>query len=186
MESIKKCGTLINYDSLILDDPIYIKYLVEWLNPKDKIETELLYRETRDGDSYDKFHELCDNKGKTLIIIKGTENFIIGAYTPLNWDNYRNGWLKDNETFLFSLTNNKIYKKKEKSIESIYCSKTFGPWFGGIGFRESGKKNMSQGEFAYSRSGWEFFGNINDIIPNEGKSRLFDIEEVEIYKLIFE
>ena len=45
---------------------------------------------------------------------------------------------------------------------------------------------MTQGEFAYSRSGFEFYGNINDIIPNEGKSRFFDVEEVEIYKLNFD
>ena len=43
---------------------------------------------------------------------------------------------------------------------------------------------MSQGEFVFSRVVWEFYGNINDIIPNEGKSRYFDVEEVEIYKLL--
>ena len=45
---------------------------------------------------------------------------------------------------------------------------------------------MSEGEFIYNRIGWEFYGNIDDIIPNKGKSRFFDVEEVEIYKLIFE
>ena len=86
----------------------------------------------------------------------------------------------------FSLTNQKAYKKKEKNIESIYCGSWTGPWFGGIGFRDSGKKNMSQGEFVFSRTDYEFYGNINDIIPNEGKNRFFEVEEVEIFKLNFD
>ena len=43
---------------------------------------------------------------------------------------------------------------------------------------------MTQGEFQFSRKGWEFYGNIDDIIPNEGKSKFFEFEEVEIFKLI--
>ena len=171
---------------IISNNQEYIHRIYNWINTKNKIDVELLYRKSRDGDSYDTFHQLCDDKGKTLILVKGTENFIIGAYTPINWDNYHNNWLKDDETFLFSLTNNKIYRKKAPSIESIYCAKSCGPWFGGIGFREKGKQNMSQGEFIYSRSDREYFGNINDIIPNEAKGRYFDVEEVEIYKLVFE
>ena len=192
LEIIKKYGVLkvnkmdLKSSFIIKDNNQYINDLIEWINPKNAIDIELLYRKSRDGDSYDTFHKLCDNKGKTLILIKGLENFIIGAYTPINWNDTYGGWLKDDETFLFSLTNKKVYRKKEKSIDSIYCYKGSGPWFGGIGFRDSGKENMTQGEFAYSRSGFEFYGNINDIIPNEGKSRFFDVEEVEIYKLNFD
>jgi len=193
IESMKKYGTikiiniLVNLcDSLILSNNYrYFDVIYNWINPNKKIDAELLYRKSRDGDSYNTFHRLCDNKGKTLILIKGTENFIIGAYTTINWDDYSDKWLKDDESFVFSLTNNKIYRKKEKSTESIYCYQNCGPWFGGIGFRKNDKQNMSQGEFIYSREGWEFYGNINDIIPNEGKSRYFDVEEVEIYKLLF-
>ena len=193
IESMKKYGTIkianilidLN-DSLILSNNYkYFETIYNWINPNNKIVIELLYRKSRDGDSYNTFHKLCDNKGKTLILIKGTENFIIGAFTPINWDDYSDKWLKDDESFVFSLTNNKIYRKKEKSTESIFCYKNCGPWFGGIGFRENGRKNMSQGEFVFSREGWEFYGNINDIIPNKGKSRYFEVEEVEIYKLLF-
>ena len=193
IESMKKYGTIkianilidLN-DSLILSNNYkHFETIYNWINPNNKIVIELLYRKSRDGDSYNTFHQLCDNKGKTLILIKGTENFIIEAYTPINWTDYSDEWFKDDESFVFSLTNNKIYRKKEKSTQSIFCSKNCGPWFGGIGFRDNGRKNMSQGEFVFSREGWEFYGNINDIIPNEGKSRYFEVEEVEIYKLLF-
>jgi len=145
IESMKKYGTIkilnINYlkDSLILSNNYkYIEAIYNWINPKNKIDIELLYRKSRDGDSYSTFHQLCDNKGKTLILIKGTENFIIGAYTPIKWNDYSDKWLKDDESFVFSLSNNKIYRKKEKSTESIYCNYNCGPWFGGIGFGGNG------------------------------------------------
>ena len=38
------------------------------------------------GDSYEEFHKLCDNKGTTLVLIKAKEGFIIGGYTIHDWD----------------------------------------------------------------------------------------------------
>ena len=89
-------------NSLIINDNYnYIDYLTKWINSKNLINIELLYRKSRDGDSYDTFHKLCDNKGTTLILIKGLENFIIGAYTPIKWNNSDGYWLKDDESFFF-------------------------------------------------------------------------------------
>ena len=61
--------------------------LIDWINPQSEIKTNLLYRKSKDGESYDTFHDLCDNQGETLVLIKSDEDFIIGGYTPLNWDN---------------------------------------------------------------------------------------------------
>ena len=185
-ESLKKYASLKkNYNLIIIKDSViinnninYLETLYKWLNPNNNIEAKLLYRKSRDGHSYETFHQLCDKKGKTLVFIKA-ENFIIGAYTPIDWDIY-GGWKYDDETFIFSLTNNKIYRKKEKSIESLYCGQDTGPWFGGIGTRD---KDMSKGEFQFSRSGFEFYGSIDDIIPNEGKTRFFDIDEFEVFNI---
>ena len=49
---------------------------MEWINPQNELKTELLYRMSKDGESYDDFHNLCDNKGPTLTLIKSTERFI--------------------------------------------------------------------------------------------------------------
>ena len=187
IEMIKNFGRIyisgvILSDSLIIKkNKIYIDYLIKWINPIKKFKTELLYRKSRDGDDYETFHRLCDNKGTTLVLIKSVEGFIIGGYTPIKWNN-NSGWLKDDDTFVFSLTNGKIFRKAEKSTDSIWCTK-YGPYFAEIGFRERGKKNMSQGYFLYSTT--LYFENFNQIIPNEGKDRLFDVEEVEIYNIIF-
>ena len=172
-------------DSLIINkNKLYIDSLTKWINLKI-VNTELLYRKSKDGDSYETFHKLCDNQGINLILIKSNEGFIIGGYTPLNWDSYTNDWKKDNDTFLFNLTNNKIFRKKDKLTNSIFCHKESGPWFPFIGFRASVKNNMTQCEFMYKYSNSDiYFKDYNEIIPNEGKDRFFGVEEVEIYKII--
>ena len=40
---------------------------------------------------------------------------------------------------------------------------------------------MSQGEYLVQGSCFE---NYNRLIPNEGKDRFFDVEEIEIFKII--
>ena len=166
-------------DSLIIKQNFqYIQNIIKWMNLKNKKKSKLLYRKSKDGDSYDTFHKLCDKQGPTITLIKSTEGFIIGGYTPLDWDNYSSS-KKDKDTFLFSLSNNSVFKKK-KSDCSIICSKESGPFFCCFGFYDSGKKNMNQGYFTVNCGNYE---NHNKIIPNNSETRYFDVEEVEIYKI---
>ena len=175
-------SVIIFNDSLIINNNnIYIENLISWINSTKKFKTELLYRKSRDGDDYETFHRLCDKQGTTIVLIKSNEGFIIGGYTPLNWDT-NSGWIKDNDTFVFSLTNGKVFRKSAKSTDSIWCTK-YGPYFAEFGFRERGKKNMSQGYFLYSTT--LYFENFNAILPNDGRDRFFDVDEVEIYKIVF-
>ena len=153
LETIKNFGkininninnNLLFTDSLIINNNIiYIENIKNWISPKIIKKTKLLYRKSKDGDSYDTFHKLCDNKGETIVFIKSTEGFIVGGYTSLSWDNY-SGTKNDKDTFLFSLTNNKIFRKNSSDYcYSIYCKKESGPFFPYIGFRDVGKKNMT-------------------------------------------
>ena len=125
---------------------------------------------------------MCDNQGITLVLYKSNEGFIIGGYTPLDWNKNHSGWKTDNDTFLFSLTKSKVYRKKVNKDYSIYCGKNVGPWFALIGCRDTGNKNMSQGNFIFDEN---YYENFASIIPNEKKERFFDLEEVEIYKITF-
>ena len=113
-----------------------------------------------------------------MTLIKSSTGFIIGGYNPLSWNNY-SSWKSDNETFLFSLTDNKIFiKKKEKN--SIYCDKTYGPWFAFLGL----ENNMNNGRFYSSKNKDDFpFVNYNNIIPNGNSNQSFKVKEVEVYKL---
>ena len=77
-------NTLIKLDdsSIIKDNNLVIFGLNNW---KENIKTQLLYKKSRDGNDFNTFHNLCDNKGKTLTLIQSSEGFIIGGYTPLEW-----------------------------------------------------------------------------------------------------
>ena len=110
----KKTIDLLNiYSSIINDNDHYKKMLKNWINPNKKIETQLLYRLTRDGEQISKFHELCDGKGPTLTLIKVDDDNICGIYTPLSWDS-ETKWKRDMESFMFNLNKNQKYKKKNK------------------------------------------------------------------------
>ena len=181
----KSFGDIVNdlkifSDSLIINNnKSYIDSLIKLIG-NDKIEVKLLYRKSRDGTSYDTFHELCDNKGPTLILFNlERNNLIIGGYTQLNWDNH-SGWKSDKSTFLFNLTNGKLFKKKSGN-DSMYCSNDCGPFFPYIGCRNTGKRNMSEGDFQMEFSHFE---NIKEIIQNDGKNTVtFNIKEVEVYQI---
>ncbi|CAG8536286.1 13163_t:CDS:2 [Funneliformis caledonium] len=78
----------------------------------------LLSNSSRDGFDAKKFHELCDNKGSTIMISKLKENAkLFGRYNPLNWRPYdgikdltrRDKWSGDlHDSFYFLLQVNNI------------------------------------------------------------------------------
>jgi hypothetical protein len=45
----------------------------------------LLYRASKNGWTCSNFHNCCDNKGPTLVVIK-YGNYIFGGYTEESWD----------------------------------------------------------------------------------------------------
>jgi hypothetical protein len=48
---------------------------------------ESIYRGSRDGFQIRQFHNRCDNKGETLVIIQSkNNNYIFGGYTTINCD----------------------------------------------------------------------------------------------------
>ena len=105
---------LINLDSKIINEnEKYNKTLKNWINPNLKIEAQLLYRMSRDGEELKTFHQLCDDKGTTIVLAKLSDGNILGSYSPLDWDFKTEGWKSDPNMFVFSLTENKRAMKKK-------------------------------------------------------------------------
>lgn len=61
-----------------------------------------LYKASSNGFEAAKFHELCDNKGPTLTLIKTTDNHNFGGFTSIRW-NSSTGYTTDTQSFLFSI-----------------------------------------------------------------------------------
>ena len=98
------------------------KYLISnWIEEKSKKEFKLIFKSSLNDDLIKTFHEKCDNKNNTLIIIKSSNGKKFGGYNPLLWnisDKYNN----DSKTFLFSLDLKKkfiIEKENEINFASI-------------------------------------------------------------------
>ena len=184
-EKLNKIDINIFDDSLIINkNDKYISYLNEWLSKdKQNFKTQLLFRKSINGDSYNEFHRLCDNQGKTITLIQTKDGLIIGGYTVKNWDT-SGIWYEDDEAFVFSLTKGRIFPIK-KNCKAILGSKYNGPWFACFGFhnKKEDKKGLSQGYYYYKNKNDEYFENYDELIPNDKKNTIFDVNEVEIYKI---
>ena len=135
---------------------------------------------TKDGETFKIFHELCDNKGPTLTLIKLKNGEIIGGFTPISWDCSSN-WKNDINSFIFSLTQNKKFMKNN-NLMSIYCNKDNGPWFDDFGFdNNTNKKNMKECYFGNIN----LYENGNEIIKDKKGRILLEVTEVEIFKITF-
>jgi len=90
-----------------------INFIFEFLNKNMKIsfsKVKLIYRSSLHGDNTKTLHELCDNKQNILIIIKSNYGCLFGGYSKIGFKtNNKNIEQIDNHSFLFSITNQKIY-----------------------------------------------------------------------------
>lgn len=63
-------------------DKKYDKYLREWAGD---YKWQLIFRASENDYSATSFHQNCDNKGPTIIIIKSKEGWIFGGYISKSW-----------------------------------------------------------------------------------------------------
>lgn len=97
-------------------------------------EFSLLYRASEHGFAASAFHSNCDNKTRTLTIVKSIDGYIFGGYTNAEWDSYSR-YKMDYNSFLFSLVNkynepSKLRVKTNYEMFSIYGDGQYGPTFG--------------------------------------------------------
>ena len=174
--------SLTNFESLIVKDEKKINVLKNWIDSSEKkLETELLYRLSKDGESIATFHQLCDNKGPTISIFEKTDGTVIGIYSPLSFDTSYNNFKQDMNTFIFNLDNLTKFEKIN-SDGSIYCKDTFGPYVSYFGMWDGSVKNMKQCYYNPSPTK-NYFKNGDNIIPNDKNKITFDLKEVEIWKV---
>jgi HAMP domain-containing protein len=111
----------------------YYNIISDWISPNKKIEVNLLYRASRDGDKAKDFHDKCDNKGSTFCIFQLDNGYIIGGYSSISWKDNGEG-VKDPNAFVCSITNRKKYELRNKNGNAVYHGNFHGPdFYGGSG-----------------------------------------------------
>lgn len=144
-------------------------------------EIELLYRASCDGFDVNTFHEKCDCKGPTIVIIRSNDS-VFGGFNSLSWESPEKTCFKRaSESFLFSVTMRKKYPlKSEQKGKAIYCAADMGPVFGSD-LIISQFKNPSL-NFARLGSTFESLDT-----PQSDKELFpevyFSVDEMEVYRL---
>jgi len=164
----------------------FLEKIKEWTKMK---RMELIYRGTRDGSSSNDFHNKCDNKGETIVLIKNEKDNIFGGYTSYPWGK-DGSYHSAPDSFLFTLTN--IYNISPTKFPSkndqkeVYHHSTLGPSFGGgvdlIIYEDLLKKN---GNLAFPKTYEDILGKGRSIFngkdyKNNGD---FTIKEIEVFKI---
>ncbi|KAJ5069445.1 hypothetical protein M0811_11618 [Anaeramoeba ignava] len=195
------------FDSSMVQEKEQIKKLKEWINDNGFFsKMKKGFSAKRDGFSSYKWHSKCDNKGKTLVIIKTIKNFIFGGFTSVGFTNNKlewreedrntdQGFIYDENAFIFSLRNDTNDRKPEKfSIQkgeekfAIKYHPIYNPAFGKYGPGKADFCLYSDLNGFYSNFGSVY--NLPDGIEyesNEAKSYLagsygdWEVDELETY-----
>ena len=183
--------TKINFfDSRTIGSFNSIDFILNYIRQNDPLFNftmmQLLYRGSRDGDSTQTCHELCDNKQNVLIIMKSDTNYVFGGYSKIGFktnNNINNGeYLIDNNCFLFSLNLKKIYPVINN--QKIICNliNKYGLCFDlSLAFFDN---FMHVNEnVIYSKIKRKFNGINNEYEMNGGRDK-FQCKELEVFQLL--
>jgi len=191
IQNIKIFGNIgihLNYfdDSLILKNKDDSKNLIKLISNRIQIKsTKLLYRDSRDGHKFINLVDKIKNKSNLIFIYLTGNERIFGNYlnTKLeNLGNYKDIYYKDENAFVFSLNNNKIYKilKPEFAIRFTVNSLILtGNNSNCNGFYFSGKGDIiCDGSLLKEPKIYDFEKNENEL--TEGKNKFNELEIFEI------
>ena len=153
-----------------------------WIDSNRYLQTELLYRLTRDGDTPQAFHSRCDGKGTTIVFIRNYSNgYRFGGFTTVAW-NGNSTYHQDPKAFVFSLNNRKKFPIKNPSDgNAVGHYSGYGPIFGGdtdIYFHSGG--NWSTSENASCRPN-NYSGTVLEMIGVNSSSSSFRVSDFEVW-----
>ena len=150
-------------------------------NVNININCNLLYRATRDGDEAKEFHTKCDKFNNTLVLVLTKKGLRFGGFTCQTWEG-KEVDKKDKNAFCFSLDKMKIYNSI-KGKSAIFASPDSGPAFENCIF-EIKDKCLSAGGLCSDESG-SYYDNHENICEINGGEEQFEVEEVEVFNVIF-
>ncbi|KAJ6226983.1 hypothetical protein M0813_10521 [Anaeramoeba flamelloides] len=177
------------------NNPKFNQILEKWLREAGcNSNLKRRFNSRTDGWDNQTFHRKCDNKGKSIVLIKLKNKSIFGGFAAVDWDSKSN-WKQStrNKSFLFSLISLdpnfteplKMPIKKDQFCE-IFCNSYYGPGFGGGNDLILGNENMSK--YNKSNLGYSYqapFGYKHK--SNEAKNflagsfRNWEISQIEIF-----
>ncbi|RHZ89673.1 hypothetical protein Glove_13g291 [Diversispora epigaea] len=140
--AIELFSTIINEE--------HASMIVSWIDNRptsyssrdNPYEFQLIFRGSKDGFAPRNFWNICDGHSNTIVVtkVKGT-NEILGGFNPLAWDKTKEGWMKTDESFIFSFKDvnihNPIRSRVENEDHALWYpldKDRYGPYFGDCEF----------------------------------------------------
>ncbi len=182
-EPLKK---MMDFPSTILIERKELDLLIYPISSREKRQIKCfkkLYTASLNGESASYFHKNCDDKLKTIVLIKTPDKRRFGGYTQENWKSGNN---YDTNAFLFSLDLLKIYPLKEKGYSILFYKDT-GPVFGGNNEIYIGNNSISTKSFSIKNESknYNFLGIKNPLCDSKNDEKI-QIIDYEVYQVIFE
>ena len=151
---------------------------------KDFLNMKLIYSASKDGDSSEIFHSLCDGIAPIIALIKTTKGIKFGGYTeiPFEFSKKRKG-NKDDNAFIFSINKGKTYDV-EKGTNATCSYRNYGPVFYGYEYCNIylyGDFFSDEGNVA--KKG-DRYNTTEDFEINDGEQK-FMVKELEVYQVYF-
>ena len=179
-----KIAKVAELESIILQETNKVNELMVLCEFLSNQKFNLIYRASQDGFEAAKFHEKCDDKPNTFILIKSENGNVFGGYTEQSWSG--KGGKTDPNAFIFSLVNkiNGPLKIKSNSWNAIYCDADSGPCFGLFG--DFWISSNNEGIKNYSNFGASYPHPDFKLGSNEAKKFLagdeyFQVSEFEVF-----
>ncbi len=144
--------------------------------------TKLIYRASRDGDSYDNFFNKCNGINNIVLLIKSNNNSIFGGFTKVGFKKIKSTKFKDDLAFVFSFDKKKIYPIK-KGKDAIRCCSCCCPQFCENSIYLY-KNFLSQNENFVNYKDENYEGFTIDYELNNG-TKNFTVIELEIHQIFF-
>ena len=183
VESAKK---IMDFPSKILLDKKEIDFLLNIFYNRENKKVKIfrkLYCASLDGEEASFFHQNCNGKFNTLVLIETPDKRRFGGFTHEDWKSGNN---YDPNTFLFSLDLLKIYPRKKDGYSILFYSHT-GPVFGGNDEIHIGDKCLSTKSFSIKNESNNFdFSQIEKPLCNLKNDEKTEIIDYEVYQVIFE
>ncbi len=173
-------------ESIILPQAPNRDYIINMFDGKKINFSKLLFRASRDGFGVEKFHQLCDEKGPTVTLVKSQKGFYFGGFNTISWSSGFGEWKPAERSFLFSLTHKTKHDIYQNPQKAVYLSKDYGPFFGG-GNDLYISTNCNQNESSYSNFG-HTYKSPYQYKTNESKNYLagsynFRVEDYEVFSI---
>ena len=186
-EEIKKNYNELDKSKIIKNEEEKQK-IIEWVSSKGNInEIILIYNATEDGDSNEAFFNKIENKGPIISFVKTKAQKRWGGFTKVDWK--KNAYFtKDENAFLFSLDDLKKYNILNSTI-AFGCYPNYTLVYGNA--LDAKGIYLSNNNFFILKVGPS---NREDLstkvydVPSDHcltNETIFEVEEVEVYQIIF-